>query len=210
MTAWNRLNAVLALCLGVGSVWLGTPLPLAIGALCGSTGAWLWGPGRLTAANAVTWGRLGLVAAALIIASRQPPLVFPFALAAWLLDGLDGWLARRLGQASAFGALFDQETDALLVMLLCVELVVARGFGPWLLLAGALRYLLVLARSMARRPIVERRSTWGRALFSFSYLSLVSGLLPELSAVSSVAVPAGLALLLVSFAPDFVAVARAW
>lgn len=208
MTRWNRLNAALALGLAVVSVSMGTPLPLALGAAL-TAGAVLALSGRLTLPNAVTFLRLLLVVGALVMAWRQPALVLPFVLAAWALDGLDGWLARRLKQDSPFGALFDQETDALLVLLLCVELVVTRGFGPWVLIAGALRYVLVLARLLATRPIPERRSTWGRAIFSFSYLSLASALLPELDAVTLVAVPAGLGLLLFSFAPDFLAVARA-
>ena len=36
------------------------------------------------------------------------------------LDGVDGWLARRSGIASAFGARFDMEIDALLILVLAV------------------------------------------------------------------------------------------
>ena len=34
------------------------------------------------------------------------------------LDGVDGWVARRTRTASAFGARFDMETDALLILVL--------------------------------------------------------------------------------------------
>ena len=36
------------------------------------------------------------------------------------LDGVDGWLARRRGMSSAFGARFDMEIDALLVQVLAI------------------------------------------------------------------------------------------
>src|SRR4051812_27656235 len=36
------------------------------------------------------------------------------------LDGVDGWLARRTGMPSAFGARFDMETDAALLLVLSV------------------------------------------------------------------------------------------
>src|SRR6185436_14514828 len=35
-----------------------------------------------------------------------------------VLDGVDGWLARRTGMASPFGARADMETDALLILVL--------------------------------------------------------------------------------------------
>src|SRR5262249_9546245 len=39
---------------------------------------------------------------------------------ATVLDGVDGWLARWTGMASAFGARYDMEVDALLIMVLAV------------------------------------------------------------------------------------------
>ncbi|MDA1073875.1 MAG: CDP-alcohol phosphatidyltransferase family protein [Proteobacteria bacterium] len=47
-------------------------------------------------------------------------------------DVLDGRIARRLGQATAFGGLFDHATDALFVTL-TVAAVVSHGHAPWLL-----------------------------------------------------------------------------
>jgi phosphatidylglycerophosphate synthase len=194
--------------LTLGSVWLGSPLPLALGAVA-FMGLMLHGAGSLTPPNAVTFARLLVLASALVIAPENVAVVLPCALLAWMLDGVDGWLARRRGQATQFGALFDQETDAALVLLLCVTLVATRGFGPWVLIAGLLRYALVLARGFARGPIAERRSSWGRFIFGFSYLSLSFALWPALDALSSFTVPASVGLLLCSFAPDFAAIARA-
>src|SRR5207248_932960 len=60
-----------------------------------------------------------------------------------LLDGLDGQVARRTGTASEFGARFDMEVDAFLILLLCV--VVSRALGPWVLAIGLMRYVFVAA-----------------------------------------------------------------
>lgn len=190
------------------SVRLASPVPAALWAAF-TMAALLGREGRFSLPNAVTLGRLWLLAGALLVSWRQPQLVLPIALGAWLLDGLDGALARWRNQATPFGARFDLETDAHLVQLVCLELVVSRGFPLWVLLAGALRYLLVMARTLATKPIVERRSTWGRLTFSFSYLSLCAGLWPALDPASAVLVPLAVLALLISFAPDFLAVARA-
>lgn len=51
-----------------------------------------------------------------------------------LSDGLDGWLARRLGAESAFGALWDPIADKLLVGAYLVAYLVIARFDTWLLL----------------------------------------------------------------------------
>lgn len=194
--------------LTLSSVWFGSPIPLALGA-AGFMGVMLRSAGALTLPNALTFARLMMLVGALLFAPGEVAVVLPCALAAWVLDGVDGWLARRRGQATEFGALFDQETDAALVLLLCVTLMVTRSFGPWVLIAGLLRYALVLARGLARGPIAERRSSLSRYIFGFSYLSLTFALWPALDPVSLFTVPASVGLLLYSFAPDFAAIARA-
>ena len=67
------------------------------------------------------------------------------AVAATVLDGVDGWLARRTGMASAFGARFDMETDALLIQVLAILAWQYGKAGPWVLISGLLRYQFVAA-----------------------------------------------------------------
>jgi phosphatidylglycerophosphate synthase len=62
---------------------------------------------------------------------------------ALVLDGLDGYVARRTGTATAVGARFDMEVDAFLILVLSV--LVAESLGPWALAIGAMRYLFVAA-----------------------------------------------------------------
>lgn len=105
---------------------------------------------RVGPANLVTLSRAAMVAltAGLI---GEPADVATAWLAAALaatctaLDGVDGWLARRTGLASAFGARFDMEVDALLIMSLATVAWWWGRAGIWILLAGAMRYLFVLA-----------------------------------------------------------------
>jgi len=61
------------------------------------------------------------------------------------LDGADGYLARRQGLASDFGARFDQEVDTLLLLLLSVLAFLLGKAGAWVLLIGTMRYLFVAA-----------------------------------------------------------------
>ena len=67
------------------------------------------------------------------------------ATAALLLDGVDGWAARRTGMASDFGARFDMETDALFLLMLSLLVHVTGKAGIWVLASGLMRYGFVLA-----------------------------------------------------------------
>ena len=105
---------------------------------------------RYGAANLVTTGRAALVAvvAALVGeggAERVAWTVATLGLAAAALDGVDGWLARRTSMASSFGARFDMEVDALLILVLAVLTWQHGKAGVWIVLAGAMRYLFVFA-----------------------------------------------------------------
>ena len=72
-------------------------------------------------------------------------IVVAAAVVATILDGVDGWLARRTGMASAFGARFDMETDALLIQVLAILAWQYHKAGPWVLASGLLRYVFLAA-----------------------------------------------------------------
>ena len=69
--------------------------------------------------------------------------VVSIALVASLLDGVDGWVARRTGTVTAFGTRFDMETDAALILVLAILVWRYGKAGPWVLLSGLLRYVFV-------------------------------------------------------------------
>lgn len=72
-------------------------------------------------------------------------VVLSVAALAATLDAVDGWLARRTGMSSAFGARFDMETDAVFILVLSVWAWRLGKAGPWVIASGLLRYAFVLA-----------------------------------------------------------------
>src|SRR5262245_23965348 len=101
-------------------------------------------------ANQVTMVRAALVAlvAGLIGEPNVPAYATAAAVVSGLvtaLDGLDGWLARRTRMASAFGARFDMEVDAVLILVLPILAWQYGKAGAWIILAGLMRYLFVAA-----------------------------------------------------------------
>jgi phosphatidylglycerophosphate synthase len=64
---------------------------------------------------------------------------------AMILDGFDGYTARKENMTSAFGGRFDMEVDALQILLLCIVAVALGKAGLWILIGGALRYVYEIA-----------------------------------------------------------------
>lgn len=62
---------------------------------------------------------------------------------AFLLDAVDGAVARRTGRSSPAGARLDVQTDAALVLVLSCAAV--RSLGPWVLAVGLMWYAFVAA-----------------------------------------------------------------
>lgn len=104
---------------------------------------------RLGPADWVTLARatLAVGVAALVAASFEQPvpvtMLVSLAIIAMVLDGVDGWVARRTKTTARFGARFDAEVDAFLILILSVY--VARSAGAWVLAIGAARYAFLAA-----------------------------------------------------------------
>ena len=124
-------------------------------------------PQPITLATWVTVGRgiivaavAGLVAAGGLSASGLvgwlPGLLVGVA---GVLDRLDGWVARTRNAETALGRRLDVETDAALVFVGTVAVVVG-GLAPvWVLCVGLARYLYLLARwAQDSRPAVQHES----------------------------------------------------
>jgi phosphatidylglycerophosphate synthase len=117
------------------------------------------------------------------------------------LDALDGWLARRLELASRFGARFDLEIDALLILILAVLVWQTGRVGAWLLVIGGMRYgfaALGMIWPALRRPLPPSRRR--KAVCALLGVLLLICLLPP--------TPAWLAAQLASFGIDIVWLAR--
>lgn len=114
--------------------------------------------------NLVTLARLVLVAVLtvpLAAGDGGGAGVFAVALVVLLLDGIDGWLARRAGLTSAFGARFDMEVDSALALVLALHVWVGGATGAIVLLLGLPRYAFALAGVVLpwlRGPLPERFS----------------------------------------------------
>jgi phosphatidylglycerophosphate synthase len=135
---------------------------------------------RFGAANLVTSVRALLVV--LVVALGGEPRVpavanaiVILAVAATLLDGVDGWLARRLAIASAFGARFDMEVDALLILALSVLVWQHGKAGGWVVASGLLRYLFVAGGRVApwlRAPLPPSRRRQSICVIQIAALTL--------------------------------------
>lgn len=177
------------------------------------------GHASLGLANEVTLLRAGLtalVAGATVDAALDgvsEPLAWWVALlagAALLLDGADGWLARRQGLASAFGARFDMEVDALLILTLSAFAPLAGKTGWWMLGAGLLRYLFVAAAFVFPWMAAPLPPSFRRKLVCVVQAgTLVAIAAPSFPAPASAGLAAAsLALLVWSFAVDTLWLAR--
>ena len=163
------------------------------------------------AANRVTLIRGALLAllAGLIGEERAAGLAMLITVAAILiavLDGLDGWLARRHRMASGFGARFDMETDALLILVLAVLAWQLGRAGIWVLLSGLLRYLFVGAGWLLpwlRGPLPP--SMRRKFCAVLQVIALIATLAPFIPSRAAPAIAAmGLGALLWSFLVDVV------
>lgn len=112
--------------------------------------------------NIVTLVRLVIVATlggALLSSAGPSWPVFSLAAIALLLDGVDGWLARRQDLASSFGARFDVEVDAAFALVLTLHALFGGSAGLAVLLLG-LPYYLFKSASLAfpwlNQPLPER------------------------------------------------------
>lgn len=221
VSAWRALT--LALLVVAVSAWLlqrtlglGDWYPAAaVGlALLGAWAVLAYLPGlhphpRFGAANVVTLAR-GVVAAllgALVVAPTSNGVAAFATVAGTLaavLDAVDGRLARGSGVASKFGARFDMETDALLVLALAMLAWRWDRAGAWVLLSGLLRYAFVAAGLVVpwlRRPLPPSR--WRQTVCVVQIVLLLAVIAPLLSPGASWPLAlAGLLVLASSFALD--------
>ena len=93
------------------------------------------------------------------------------------LDGVDGRVARARGEATAFGARFDVETDAAMLIVLSIAVAALGIAGWWVLVIGALRYGYVAASLIVpalRTPLPYRYS--GKVIAVIQAVALLAAL----------------------------------
>jgi len=203
------------LALSPAFVWRAAGLAAATGALI------LWfattrpAADRFGIANRLTSVRAFGVALIAAFAGEPPAaasawFIVAVAVVLLILDGVDGSIARRRVESSAFGARFDMETDAALTLVLAVLCWQFDKAGEWILAAGLMRYLFVAGAFAA--PWLGRPLPYSRRRQVICVVQL-SGLLAVLSPLfpvpASTLVGAVTVLLLAaSFATDVIWLAR--
>lgn len=160
-------------------------------------------------ANLVTLGRLAIVALVLgllneVVAPALAGAATAAAAMAAALDGVDGRLARRSGMASPFGAKFDMDTDALLLLGMSALVWRHDKAGVWVLGIGLMRYAFVAAGLLlpwVRAPLTP--TLRGRTVAALQIVALCAALAPVVPRAASASIAAvALIALAWSFAID--------
>ncbi|WP_117196421.1 CDP-alcohol phosphatidyltransferase family protein [Rhizobium terrae] len=85
---------------------------------------------------------------------------------ALILDGIDGFVARRTGKASPFGSRFDVEIDTLMILFLSIAVLLLHKAGGWVILIGLMRYGHIAAQAIKpalraeMHPSIRRKAIW--------------------------------------------------
>jgi cardiolipin synthase len=127
--------------------------------------------------NLITIGRIMLVPALVwAIAAEEPKIAFALFLAAGISDAVDGFLAKRFGMATDFGALLDPLADKALIISVFVGLGSAGAIPLWLvvlvvsrdiLIIGAVTLALLLGKPVKVRPLlVSKLNTVAQIVFA--------------------------------------------
>ena len=170
--------------------------------------------GRFGPANHVTVARVVLTALVAGAAVERPTAdlawwAIGLTSVACVLDGVDGWLARRTQLYSPFGARFDMEIDALLTLALSVLVWRFDKAGGWVLACGLMRYAFLAARWIWPWLAGPLRPTLrGKTVAVLQFVGLAAALIPSVRPAASRAIAAAtLAALAWSFGLD---VRRLW
>jgi phosphatidylglycerophosphate synthase len=170
---------------------------------------------RFGMANQVTLARSVLVVllAGFIGMGAAPQLQLAalwIAVPAAALDAVDGWLARRTRMGSPYGARFDMETDALLILVLSLLAWQFDKAGPWVLGSGLMRYAFVAGSWLLpwmRAPLPPRlRRKVAAVLQTIGLLFAITMFVPP--AVSAVVCALALLVLAWSFVLDITLLKR--
>lgn len=170
---------------------------------------------RLGFANLVTLFRASLICA-LVAPLAHWGFLLTNPAGAWIvvaiagfalcLDGVDGYLARREGVVSRFGASFDVEIDSILALSLAILLLQGGKAGWWVLALGVLRYLFVIAGYVLPWLRADLPERFSRKLICVIQIGALVVLASPLIAPSASAIIAALvsAMLVWSFAVDII------
>tara|TARA_B100001564_G_scaffold11381_1_gene9226 strand:- start:76 stop:546 length:471 start_codon:yes stop_codon:yes gene_type:complete len=74
-------------------------------------------------------------------------IIVILAVLSFMLDGLDGFIARKYNHVTKFGEIIDQESDNFLMLVLSISLYLNREVGMYIFLIPLYRYIFILYMS---------------------------------------------------------------
>ncbi|MBP6556838.1 MAG: CDP-alcohol phosphatidyltransferase family protein [Flavobacterium sp.] len=90
------------------------------------------------------------------------------------LDGLDGFAARKLNQATEFGAVLDMETDAFFCLLFSLTIAIQNPDLYWIIIGGLLRYLYkIITTLISKNGYTESKKNYARYIAGGYFLSFI-------------------------------------
>lgn len=88
------------------------------------------------------------------------------------LDGLDGFLARKLNQVTIFGGNLDMEVDAFYCLLFSLLISSKHTELSWITIGGLLRYLYkIITFVNSKSTFVEQKKKYARFIAGFYFVS---------------------------------------
>jgi CDP-diacylglycerol--glycerol-3-phosphate 3-phosphatidyltransferase/cardiolipin synthase len=141
--------------------------------------------------NALSFLRLPL--AVLFIVTDSAPVRALIIVLAAITDGLDGWLARRLGQQTGAGQLVDPITDKLFVLVAMATMTARDELQPWMVVLLLARdiytsFAFFIIKAMGWRVRFKARFI-GKAVTVLQFSALMAALLrPDLLVILVIAV----------------------
>ena len=164
---------------------------------------------KVTRANLVAITRAVLAFLAIAILFHQPQLYLlavGMTITALLMDGLDGWVARRYGEVSRIGAVIDILTDRIVELTYWIAFAALGWIPAWIPIVVAVRGLLV---DGARALAFERGLTaFGPTTMMRSKLGTFLVASRESSSAYGIAKASAFALMILAYAPALPETAR--
>ena len=90
------------------------------------------------------------------------------------LDVVDGFIARRFDQVTAFGMVFDREVDAIYVLVACLYFYLEAAIPAWILVPGLLPYLYrLVAWALGNPPIAGKKQQYAAFLAGVNFVLIL-------------------------------------
>ncbi|MEL6988306.1 MAG: CDP-alcohol phosphatidyltransferase family protein [Bacteroidota bacterium] len=158
-----------------------------------------WKRIRFGLPNTITALRLLLCVALIFLFKEDIYMLLGIAIPIAVLDGLDGYFARKLNQQTIMGAQLDKEVDAYYILILAILVLENSIAGFWVLGFGLIRYIYVIVGYRFRKKSVpEMKFGLGRIIAVATMIILMAAqILPTLYA--TIILITGFSFLLYSF-----------